>query len=298
MEIDKEVIWKEDYVNALVQNPKIDKTSIIPIDKKPLMLYKYVSLSANGNSEIDNLKINTLSNNQLYLASPLEFNDPYDCELNIDISEQLQVFAKSMIENEIKKYAVNRATKRQYEKGKNKLSKEVENDIIKLKIELQDDWEKLKKEIAVCCLSEYRNSILMWSHYANSYRGFCIGYDFSEMIEMYKGNILPVLYTDELTSIQKYLNIKNKYTAGVHATVSKSTVWKYENEWRIISSLCKTEKDKLINAPIPKDLYFGSKINSNTRTNLIEIARTNNIRNIFDITFDKKNFTLLFQPIN
>ncbi len=296
--MEKEADWKECYVNSLVQNPKTDRSLIMPTDKKPFMLYKYVSLSVNGNAELDKIKIETFKNNQLFLSSPLEFNDPYDCELNIDISEQLLVIAKSMVENEVRKYSVNREAKRHYEKERKKLEKDMEIDLVKLKIELENDWEKLKKEIAVCCLSEYRNSMLMWSHYANSYKGFCIGYDFSEMIELYKENILPVVYTDELTSIQKYLHIKNKYIAGIYATVSKSTVWKYENEWRIIGTLCKTQQSKLIGTPKPKELYLGSKIDKDARTNLIEIAKTNNIKDIFDIEFNKKEFKVLFEPIN
>lgn len=37
-----------------------------------------------------------------------------------------------------------------------------------------------KEEVAITCFSEVNNEQLMWAHYAGSYSGFCIEYDFSK----------------------------------------------------------------------------------------------------------------------
>ena len=37
-----------------------------------------------------------------------------------------------------------------------------------------------KEEVAITCFSEVNNEQLMWAHYADSYSGFCIEYDFSK----------------------------------------------------------------------------------------------------------------------
>ena len=77
---------------------------------------------------------------------------------------------------------------------------------------LQRKIEKIHKEIYIPKLKEFLSSItiscfsssgwdnqLMWAHYARSYSGICIEYDFNEMNE-FIGFIYPVLYDkDRLT---------------------------------------------------------------------------------------------------
>ena len=58
------------------------------------------------------------------------------------------------------------------------------------------------------------------------------------------------------------------------------------------------KQSKLIATPKPKELHLGSKINRDVRVNLIEIAETNKFNDIFDITFNKKELKLLFEPIS
>lgn len=38
-----------------------------------------------------------------------------------------------------------------------------------------------KENIHLACFSETYKSILMWSHYANNYKGFCVEYNFKEL---------------------------------------------------------------------------------------------------------------------
>ena len=88
----------------------------------------------------------------------------------------------------------------------------------------------------------------MWSHYANSYAGFCVEYDFSKLKE-FVGFIYPVKYTKERPTI----SIKDVGLGGfslehggkiikcdvdimniISYMLCKNTCWEYEKEWRII----------------------------------------------------------------
>lgn len=95
----------------------------------------------------------------------------------------------------------------------------------------------------VVCLSTKKDSILMWSHYADSQKGICIEYDFNQWnIESLQRKILfPVLYTDEPVNtsdlFDKEAHNISKYPvdeAVLCAAINKASVWSYENEWRMV----------------------------------------------------------------
>lgn len=87
-----------------------------------------------------------------------------------------------------------------------------------------------KEEIAITCFSEINDSQLMWAHYAGSYSGFCIEYDFSKSYDQaFLRGIAKVEYTNEKPCIDQFDNI-SEYKSKIILT--KSECWSYEKEWR------------------------------------------------------------------
>lgn len=264
--------WKEQYLILTLKN---DISIYDKLNKfMPEYIYKYVSLSNKKDDLLDSEKIDTLKNNQIYLSSPTRFNDPYDCQLNMDISKQLRRAANTLFDIELKKNSSNRDERRKLKHKKNSIYKElnINNEIEKLTLELGEDWNKVKKEIAVACLSQNNDSMLMWSHYTNSYGGFCVQYKFKEVVETLKNqklNIFPVRYSNELQSIEKQLSEHKMILEGIKATISKAEVWKYENEWRIIGSLNdENENGVKISMPNPTRIYIGCNMHEDNRNEL------------------------------
>ena len=81
-------------------------------------------------------------------------------------------------------------------------STQLKEETKKIEESLSKEIEKLKQKIneiiGVTCFAERPDNVLMWSHYANSYAGICIEYDFSR-INTYGGkgvflNTQKVLY--------------------------------------------------------------------------------------------------------
>ncbi|MEM5669933.1 DUF2971 domain-containing protein [Bacillus cereus] len=106
------------------------------------------------------------------------------------------------------------------------------------KEQLQQLNKNMQKKIKICCFSEINDSILMWSHYANNHKGFCIEYDFTKegIDRSLTKQLQPVLYRDNLFNIGHYFHENgekmNPLVINYNAIV-KSTEWSYEKEWRI-----------------------------------------------------------------
>ncbi|MFR3972802.1 MAG: DUF2971 domain-containing protein [Subdoligranulum sp.] len=87
--------------------------------------------------------------------------------------------------------------------------------------------------MGITCLSEVPDSLLMWSHYANNHRGFCVSYNLLALNQKLQFSAIPVLYTQErvcLRSIPLDQDALNKETMSlfIQSLTSKSPEWSYE----------------------------------------------------------------------
>ena len=67
--------------------------------------------------------------------------------------------------------------------------------------------ETSKRYSAIACFSESVESVLMWSHYANSHKGFALDYNFRPTLEQPIKNVglFPVVYSKERFDISDYI---------------------------------------------------------------------------------------------
>lgn len=118
-------------------------------------------------------------------------------------------------------------------------------------LEAQDYYRGSTMELEIFCLTESPLNKLMWAHYASAYRGFCV-----EFSVLSSGNILPVIYDNELPDLSAYYQrfFENREDLSQHYSscnndepskdvlrlsyplISKDLCWSYEKEFRIISS--------------------------------------------------------------
>lgn len=137
------------------------------------------------------------------------------------------------------------------------------------------------KMLVGCLCTDYKNS-LMWSHYADSHKGFCIEYDFSAVPDEDKRIVpFPVEYSKERPKISlKYaLNPteKNEHLGTkslMAALLTKNIEWKYENEWRI---LCEVDGNNDVKMPPISCVYIGAMANEENILKLSKIAKRKNI---------------------
>jgi Protein of unknown function (DUF2971) len=102
--------------------------------------------------------------------------------------------------------------------------------------------------IGVLSLSEKRDDLLMWAHYAQNHRGFVIGFDGGH--GYFHQRLSP---SDEFRHVRKVQYSKSrpniKLTTVEDATgifLTKSEDWRYEDEWRMMRPLANASETKVV----------------------------------------------------
>lgn len=246
-----------------MENNKYDEilAQICGIDRKiiPSHLYKYY--------EINEYNIDALKSGYLFLSEVENFNDPYEGALILkdqhketqNFIQQFDKIIKILEKAQIEKKGIPEKVKeaiKHYQWCKDNIAEE----IVKGNKAFFDLYREAISNWRVGCLCENMNSMLMWSHYAQSHKGFCVEYDFEDV-----QNIYPVLYSDKVPSLE-YINDKldeincgsMKRDFDLIANIAiyiKSKEWEYEKEWRVVLE----NSSKL--SMRAKAVYLGSKCN-------------------------------------
>ena len=149
----------------------------------------------------------------------------------------------------------------------------------------------LSKLTVTCFSASGWNNQLMWSHYANSYSGICVEYDFGKMNDfigfMYQvkySSVRPTVSLKDLglSSFQKDEN-GNLITDEVDIKsifsylLSKNKCWSYEEEWRIINTEEKPYTPRFVNAPFVKSITLGLEVDEMCRQLLWDVCQELNI---------------------
>ena len=117
---------------------------------------------------------------------------------------------------------------------------------------------------------------LLWAHYSNSHRGFCIEFDKNELLNNDKIILADsVSYTDSPPEIlfrdtlpKNNLNLKNK--SGFY----KSNRWSYEEEFRIVTS---TNELISYSPNSVTGIYFGLKMAENDKQKILDLMKHKHI---------------------
>lgn len=198
----------------------------------PQPLYKYRRWLDLGSRR--QLSRRALTKGEIYLSAADQFNDPFDSTIPLKYDEsQLQP---------------DRIFKKLLEVHRQNHPKMSDADLHSLCYEIQqsgrfqngtywkDTYEYFKKkfneENGIFCVTSKKDNLLMWGHYADSHRGFCIGYDKFLLFEHCGRFIGKVKYNKAFPTIDmddyNWKDISNLFT-------TKFTDWKYEDEYRLLN---------------------------------------------------------------
>ncbi len=145
--------------------------------------------------------------------------------------------------------------------------------------------EIINENFAITCFSETPDNILMWSHYADKHSGFCVEYDFKKMTSQSLLLMLfPAIYSNEKPNIPLSMfdfndldNIKlSNGSSGIPdliiSLLTKSNIWSYEKEWRIIGSQSMLQEQKHME-DIAVKVYYGANISPENKERLEAIVK-------------------------
>ena len=157
---------------------------------------------------------------ELYIPSASEFNDPFDCR---------PIFSSDLKKNK---------------------------EILKKQHEL----------FGVYSVTAVNDNILMWAHYANNHKGFCVGFDSFKLFEYLNGGG-NVRYEEEYPRIMKdddngCKKIKMFYT--------KAWYWDYEIEYRLLTSNF-VKKSKTISKEVITEIILGYKMSESDKKDILKL---------------------------
>lgn len=244
--------------------------------KYPVTVYKYRYWEDNFHKKI-------LTENQLFLASPKSFNDPFDCRINSDLrildsKKKIDKFIDnkiSRLSNLIKREGedpeVIRARMLAHLTSDLKSFQNTRDEIV---------FKEQDKYLGVICLSRKWDNILMWSHYANSHTGFCVGFDEAKLRNSSFFSTGGVVNYDEFPKIdpREVRDIEMSFKE----THFKAEDWISEGEYRLTKLFYPKEPsldDRIIQFPndFIVEIILGINISTEDEEEIINISNDNNI---------------------
>lgn len=251
------------------------------LSNKSVILYKY-----RGDIYRDIL---TLKNNQIYIPTLEQLNDPNESCLSMySVFKDLKLMQKNMI-----------AIPKIYEQAGMELPETMEEQIL----DCIKDVDQVEKGLQVLYDNGYfslckRNNIeCLWSYYGNSHKGFCIGYDVNELIKTLKYKcIFEVKYTlDRLAPKGEELSemLKDPITFLRDVTASKSKAWEKEEEVRIVSY--DYGYIDIIPSAI-RSIYIGAKCSDSDKKLIIRSLKDRKI-DFYQMKFKHDSFTMVSELI-
>ena len=123
-----------------------------------------------------------------------------------------------------------------------------------------DDFLTRCNNVGIYSLSKSYLDELLWAHYADSHKGFCIEYDLDLLTNNYvleKNYSFPVIYSSELPQIN-FNDLRLRSEELIQKKLGcKSKRWEYEKEHRIITDNFGTHN---YDYNAVKSIYFGLKM--------------------------------------
>ncbi len=193
-------------------------------------LYKYAPFNTRT--------IASLVTETIWYASPSTFNDPFDCRITSNSQEVLASIEEKtkQLEALLKKSAKNKSEDKDIESILARIHAMAltptiarEGDMARMFLDFEANLQESIHNIGVLSLSECKNNILMWSHYAANHRGVCLEFERNANNKL-GTDAVPITYSQSRAFEASSKDFsKNLFFA-------KHTGWRYEKEWRVLEN--------------------------------------------------------------
>lgn len=279
--------WKDKFYDSYINKDKKKGLEYL-YKESPNSFIKF----CNGDymDDGENLNLNSLRKDKIWMSSPLEFNDPFDCAIT---------WAQKNIEYQILDSLENEGWEKAWTKKiKQSFTPELLNKSNQNNERIKKEVDKVRKEIFTCCFSENSNlkNILMWSHYANNHKGFCMEFDKHDFFNFKSLIPMPIFYKEDFKPYWMIAFGMNEYELQLNTVYTKSPVWKYEKEWRIVEPNEKFygKKGFLKDFIKPKNIYLGCKASGELKKDLHIICKEKEIC-LYEMYMKDNSFVLDFR---
>ncbi len=246
--------------------------------------------------KVDNKNIQFLKelfvNKKLYHALPSKLNDPFECKPDFNwpsSPNKVRDIRKGLIQAARK----NGCSKKEAEALISKVMKNPKFTEDTIYAATQNTLS----EIRICSFTKAKENLLLWAHYADSHRGFCLEYD-ATLFPIHLA--LKVTYNDEYPREEYPLPHPG---AGLVPVLTKSKDWQYEEEYRIIYfpeaklRLSGDGESLFLSDNVIKNIYFGSNIEDSNKEKVLALLADGPFTpGIWQARPSKSSFKLEFEP--
>lgn len=259
----------------------------------PSAIFKY--------RDVRTYSLANLSEGTVWLADPRTLNDPYDCAHFIDqaalekkllmtlppgLAEMLPTTRRDELlealrsSDELSPTLVDVLLREEPSDIREGLKQGLAEEMGALRGDLMEfHSNKIKDSFKLCSFSERVDSSLMWAHYADHHKGFCVEYDVASLTpDDYRARFLyPVLYSDRVFDATEHI------AAGVDSStfnnlrfslagLVKASDWSYEREWRLVFMAGVIKTAQSYPMPRPRRVYLGSHIAADDQKRVMAIC--------------------------
>ena len=232
----------------------------------PEILFKYRDWANEHHRKI-------IFNNEIYFPSMSQFNDPYEGKIPYRYKDEDltpdNIFIKmlSMAKSEHPDWSDEQLHNYTYEHQRENLL----FDESHLESVFHQTIEDIERNFGIFSLTTEENNFLMWSHYSRSHKGFCIGFNTRILWELTTGGIGPVAYDKVLPTFSLF---EHPIMFSHKLLSTKSDIWAYENEFRIIKSGFARRTVKIPPETIAK-VIFGCQMEFSIKLKIIDFIKSN-----------------------
>jgi hypothetical protein len=269
--------------------------------------------------------LETLRESELKVSKASDFNDPFEFMFDLK-GEMTPTLARKMMRNSKRQKDLLNELKRQEPRlstreAKARLKsrrKVMINRLVSQFDSTRPEWlekrlQNIDAHLRLVCFSAQHddplNEILMWSHYADSHRGVRIGFEFPEA--NYPFAIVPVNYEKKRVELdfprigQPESSIA-LVTAIQKSIRTKSSAWKYENEYRLLIEprLCRADRGFAQMEFLPfnrawvRRVDFGLKCPIPYSKSILEVVRQKYVKvDCFIAKYHDSDYALKYEPV-
>jgi hypothetical protein len=320
-------MWREEFVQLLdqstVEHPLTDQAIDLKNRNLPNLLYKY--------RQDCKYSRDCLLSDKVWLSSPEAYNDPYDCAVKFTdgiIQYSLErAFAETLLAhpmcallnaNDALSVRSSSSPLRTLAKLRAGLKPPTNGDdpeqmaefltvhvMPKYVADISCFFRSAQNAVKLCSFCEIADSMLMWCHYADDHKGFCIEYEVGALPagDPFVHKLFPVIYSDKLFDFTRYVgdlvaNPRSQLNLGfpLLGVLHKDICWNYEKEWRFVFFPGAIVPDHLVSAPRARAVILGRKMSDSNRGEVVAICRKKGIEVRQSIT-DSDSFLLTSEVI-
>lgn len=209
---------------------------------------------------------------EIYYASANEFNDPFDCGVSVawHLLKTDKIMCREYFHDFTKRTMIGASTKQQYDEAERLIAEGKYYDDRHMEISNKVTLQKLYKTYGVFSVTPVVDNILMWAHYANSHKGFCVGFDSQKLFNFVRGLGGEVMYSKDYPVISP---LEYAQSGMIVQLMTKAEFWNYEIEYRLVKSNLPKRA-----VSIPKDIIseiiFGCSMPIAHKEEVIKLVKT------------------------